>query len=135
MGMSTLFRLAIAGLVCAFACPRPTQGVVVLNALTTYQQDFNFLDNANTSVIWQNDQTTETTTGSPGWFWQNHPSSARALTTCQCEKYEWDLSRIRFGNTSSPGIALFPDGLTQARQGGPGYCCTTHPHQVVFMRQ
>jgi hypothetical protein len=48
-----------------------SRGAIVLNNLTPYSQDFNFLANSRDINLWSDNAPTQSAGGSPGWFWQN----------------------------------------------------------------
>jgi len=79
-------RTVLSLLVVVFSCS-PAAADLVLNDLSDYTNNFDFLKTADKLNAWNNDQATQTESGSPGWYWQKGTAS---LT------YE-------AGNATSPG--------------------------------
>jgi hypothetical protein len=49
---------------------RPLSAALVVDSVNySHTQDFNFLSSSASPLTWVNDQGTQTTTGSPGWYW------------------------------------------------------------------
>lgn len=48
----------------------PVFGALVLSS-PSYAQNFNFLSSSTSPESWVNDQASQSTTGSPGWYWEN----------------------------------------------------------------
>jgi hypothetical protein len=67
MSIRASFVRALLTTLIALVVRTPTQGALDLTS-TSYSQNFNFLS-STTPVTWVNDQATETTSGSPGWYW------------------------------------------------------------------
>jgi hypothetical protein len=92
----------------ALVSPAGAYAALVLNELTPYSTNFNFLAKTDANP-WVNDAPSETANGSPGWYWQN----ASGTATYQ-------------GGSPSPNVngafAPWPDGADSAlaNYGGPG---------------
>ena len=52
------------------------EAALVLDDLSGYSNDFDFLTSSQTKVPWNNDQATISESGSPGWYWQHSASSS-----------------------------------------------------------
>lgn len=68
--------LSATALLLAVMSWRPVEAAYVLNLLTPYEQDFDFLAASGASNAWHNDGPSgPSTSGSPGWYWQNGSGS------------------------------------------------------------
>ncbi|QDS96972.1 hypothetical protein [Adhaeretor mobilis] len=77
------------------------RAALVLNDLTDYTNDFNFLNTTESENFWDNDRSTQSTSGttpsgSPGWYWQDGVTSSFFYGT---------------GIASSPGAYSFQSGV------------------------
>ncbi len=67
-------RSFLAPIAILFSCS-PLFAALVLNDLGEYTNDFNFLAGVGKGHAWTNDQSNESSSGSPGWYWQNETAS------------------------------------------------------------
>lgn len=63
--LSALFALS------ALTCTPAARGALALSSLAPYSTNFNFLASTDAGHAWINDAPTQSTQGSPGWYWQN----------------------------------------------------------------
>lgn len=56
------------------SCSEPSRAALTLTTLDDYTQDFDFLDFQG-QPEWNNDQSTQDESGSPGWYWQDGSGS------------------------------------------------------------
>ena len=71
---TSLLPVDSVNIVRLFGLANPNSRRISLTSVT-YEQDFDFLSDSATPIAWTNFQGTETTSGSPGWFWYSSFSS------------------------------------------------------------
>jgi hypothetical protein len=100
-------RLCAAVALCAGLSPM-ARGALALNSLAPYATNFDFLATSESGHAWVNDAATQSTQGSPGWYWQNQSGS---LT------YDAGMP-----GTSANGAYSIGNGVDRAmgNYGGPG---------------
>lgn len=63
--------LGLAALALIVLTPPGARAALALTSLAPYSTNFDFLATLESGHAWVNDASTQSTTGSPGWYWQN----------------------------------------------------------------
>jgi hypothetical protein len=159
--MTSLRAILLLGVLSTLAAPAPA--AIVLSGLGNQTQNFDFLANGTSNTTWNDDAATQTTNGSPGWYWERVGTSVGYDQTTPGSVLS-EGSRYAFGvnptptdramgsfntaaeNSSAAWGAVFQNdsgqtvtGLTvtytgeQWRQGGAGQ--QANPDKLIFSYQ
>jgi hypothetical protein len=90
-------RSAAAVLLLSLIVIESAHGALSLASLGNQTEDFNFLASSGDNIAWVNIQGSRSTTGSPGWYWQNTASNSNDTP------YDADNGNTNHGTSNSYG--------------------------------